>query len=61
MSTATLPEDDWIRGLTIHQLYATCILAGKNLENRPRPWSWPGSVLIHAGQKLERPPCVPAR
>lgn len=49
---------DWIRGLTIRQRYATCILAGKNPGNRPRPWPWRGWVLIHAGQKLERPPCV---
>ncbi|MFD0033054.1 hypothetical protein ACFVJK_33225 [Streptomyces sp. NPDC127172] len=55
MSIATLPEDDWIRGITIRQPYATCILAGKNPENRPRPWTWRGWVLIHAGQQLERP------
>ncbi|MFC4467046.1 hypothetical protein ACFPH6_21400 [Streptomyces xiangluensis] len=53
--TAVLPEGDWIRGITIRQPWATCILAGKNPKNRPRPWPWRGWVLIHAGQKLERP------
>jgi hypothetical protein len=55
MSVATLPEGDWIRGITIRQPYATCILAGKNPENRPRPWPWRGWVMIHAGQKPKRP------
>ncbi|MFI6359528.1 hypothetical protein ACIBJF_44715 [Streptomyces sp. NPDC050743] len=53
--TITLPERDWIRGITIRQPWATCILAGKNPENRPKPWSWRGWLLIHAGQRLERP------
>jgi hypothetical protein len=52
----TEPEGgDWIRGITIRQPWATCILVGKNPENRPRPWPWRGRVLIHAGQKLESP------
>lgn len=55
MSTAILPEGDWIRGITIRQPWATCILAGKTTENRPRPWPWRGWVLLHAGQKLDRP------
>ncbi|MGY1503635.1 hypothetical protein ACW4TU_44965 (plasmid) [Streptomyces sp. QTS52] len=55
MSIATLPEGDWIRGITIRQPWATCILAGKNTENRPVPWPWRGWVLIHAGKALERP------
>jgi hypothetical protein len=46
---------DWILGITIRQPYATCILAVKNPENKPRPWLWRCWVLIHAGQKLERP------
>ncbi len=28
MSIATLPEGDWIRGISIRQPYAACILAG---------------------------------
>jgi hypothetical protein len=36
MSTATLPQGDWIRGISIRQPYAACILAGaKTVENRP--------------------------
>jgi hypothetical protein len=54
MSIATLPEGDWIRGITIRQPWATCILAGKNPENRPVHWPWRGWIMIHAGQKLER-------
>ena len=38
MSIATLPEGDWIRGITIRQPWATCILAGKSPGNRPVPW-----------------------
>lgn len=57
MSAATpvLPEGDWIRGITIRQPWATCVLAGKTPENRPAHWPWQGWVLIHAGKKLERP------
>ncbi|MDX3587590.1 ASCH domain-containing protein [Streptomyces europaeiscabiei] len=55
MSLATLPEGDWIRSITIRQPWATCILAGKNPENRPVNWPWQGWMLIHAGLKLERP------
>ncbi|MFF3264929.1 hypothetical protein ACFYWO_37930 [Streptomyces sp. NPDC002932] len=50
MSALTLPEGDWIRGITVRQPWATCILAGKRPENRPRPWSWRGWVLLHAGK-----------
>jgi hypothetical protein len=50
-----LPEGDWIRGITIRQPWATCILAGKTPENRPVNWPWRGWIMIHAGQKLERP------
>ncbi|MFD8938577.1 hypothetical protein ACFV0R_25560 [Streptomyces sp. NPDC059578] len=46
----------WIRGVTIRQPWTTCILAGKNVENRPVPWSWRGLVLLHAGQATERAP-----
>ncbi len=31
MSIATLPEGDWIRGISIRQPYAACILAGLRL------------------------------
>ncbi|MEH0450151.1 MULTISPECIES: hypothetical protein [unclassified Streptomyces] len=55
MSVLTLPEGDWIRGITIRQPWATCILARKNPENRPVPWTWQGWMMIHAGQKLEKP------
>ncbi len=34
-----LPDHDWIRGLSIKQPWASCILAGtKTIENRPRTW-----------------------
>ncbi|MFF7705375.1 ASCH domain-containing protein [Streptomyces lydicus] len=52
--TAELEGGDWIRGITIRQPWATCIFAGKDVENRPRPWSWRGWLLLHAGQALER-------
>ncbi|MEV5242617.1 hypothetical protein AB0K89_26450 [Streptomyces cinnamoneus] len=55
MSVATLPEGDWIRGISIRQPYAACILAGdKTIENRSRPWSWRG-WLLHASQQIDRP------
>ncbi|MBK3585354.1 hypothetical protein JHN49_17070 [Streptomyces sp. MBT57] len=54
MSTPTLPEGDWIRGISIKQPWTTAILTGeKNIENRPRPWK-PGWVLLHAGQQTDR-------
>ncbi|MEU5115073.1 hypothetical protein AB0G64_26645 [Streptomyces longwoodensis] len=55
MSVVTLPEGDWIRGITIRQPWATCILAGKNPENRPVQWPWRGWVLIHAGKRKPEP------
>lgn len=56
MSTATLPEGDWIRGISIKQPHATCVLTGhKTIENRPKPWSWRGWTLLHAGQRIDRP------
>lgn len=36
----------WIRGITIRQPWTTCILAGKNVENRPAPWSWRGYLEV---------------
>ncbi|MGW2331650.1 hypothetical protein ACWC5C_38695 [Streptomyces sp. NPDC001700] len=57
MSTPPLPEPgSWIRGITIRQPWAACILAGKDIENRPRPWSWRGWLLLHAGLQTERAP-----
>ncbi|WP_370424343.1 hypothetical protein AB8O64_36940 (plasmid) [Streptomyces sp. QH1-20] len=54
MSTPPLPEPGtWIRGITIRQPWASCILAGKNVENRPRPWTWRGWLLLHAGLTSE--------
>ncbi|MFB0620309.1 hypothetical protein [Streptomyces sp. AGS-58] len=39
MSTATLPEGDWIGGTSIRQPYPAFILAGaKTVENRPTRW-----------------------
>ncbi|MFF4640891.1 hypothetical protein ACFY1G_34780 [Streptomyces olivaceus] len=56
MSAATLPEGDWIRGISVQQPHAACILSGdKGIENRPRPWSWRGWMLLHAGQRIDRP------
>ncbi|MFE9468792.1 hypothetical protein ACFYNW_35235 [Streptomyces virginiae] len=55
MSTMTLPEGDWIRGISIRQPYAACILAGaKDVENRPARWRT-GWVLLHTSQTIDRP------
>ncbi|MFI9297514.1 hypothetical protein [Streptomyces gardneri] len=58
MSDHTLPADPgtWVRGITIRQPWTTCILAGKNTENRPAHWPWRGWLLLHAGQTTERAP-----
>lgn len=54
MSALPLPEDDWIRGISIKQPWTAAILTGaKIIENRPRPWK-PGWVLLHAGQQIDR-------
>jgi hypothetical protein len=55
MSIAALPEGDWIRSITVRQPWATCILAGKSPENRPKPWSWRGWILLHAGKARPEP------
>jgi hypothetical protein len=57
MSTATLPPaGDWIRGISVKQPHAACILAGaKTIENRPRAWSWRGWLLLHTSQQIDRP------
>ncbi|MFE1872998.1 hypothetical protein ACFW9N_19130 [Streptomyces sp. NPDC059496] len=55
MSAATLPEGDWIRGISIRQPYAACILAGaKTVENRPGRWRT-GWVLLHTSKTVDRP------
>ncbi|MFJ2095350.1 hypothetical protein ACIOEW_39900 [Streptomyces sp. NPDC087901] len=50
MSALILPDGDRLRGITVRQPWATCILAGKGPENRPKSWSWRGRVLLHAGK-----------
>ncbi|MGW2393928.1 hypothetical protein ACWCYK_31220 [Streptomyces lydicamycinicus] len=52
----TIEPGEWIRVITLRQPWATCVLAGKDIENRPRPWSWRGWLLLHAGLKTERAP-----
>ncbi|WP_030980291.1 hypothetical protein [Streptomyces sp. NRRL S-1824] len=50
-----LLRGDWIRGISIRQPYAACILAGpKTVENRPTPWR-PGWVLLHASKTVDQP------
>ncbi|WP_329169438.1 hypothetical protein OG709_35855 (plasmid) [Streptomyces sp. NBC_01267] len=46
---------DWIRGITVRQPWATCLITGdKTIENRPSP-GWPlGLYLLHAGLAVER-------
>ncbi|MEU0669233.1 hypothetical protein ABZ508_12665 [Streptomyces lavendulocolor] len=46
----------WIRGISVKQPYAACILAGATtIENRPRAWSWRGWLLLHTSQQIDRP------
>jgi hypothetical protein len=46
-----------MRILSIRQPYAWAIVAGiKTVENRRRPFSYRGPMLIHAGQKLAATP-----
>ncbi|MFG3268477.1 ASCH domain-containing protein [Streptomyces bobili] len=55
MSTAALPEGDWIRGISVRQPYAACILAGaKTVENRPARWRT-GWVLLHTSKNVDQP------
>ncbi|AJC62011.1 hypothetical protein [Streptomyces sp. 769] len=56
MSTPALPQGDWIRGISVQQPHLACILTGaKGIENRPKPWSWRGWMLLHAGQRIDQP------
>ncbi|WP_199552637.1 hypothetical protein [Streptomyces sp. N35] len=52
--SSELEGGDWIRGITIRQPWATCILADKRTENRPANWPWRDWVLLHAGKTLDR-------
>ncbi|WP_406387364.1 hypothetical protein [Streptomyces sp. NBC_00887] len=55
MSTAALPEGDWIRGISVRQPYAACILAGaKTVENRTARWRT-GWVLLHTSKTIDQP------
>ncbi|MEU1600453.1 hypothetical protein ABZ468_48830 [Streptomyces sp. NPDC005708] len=55
MSNPTpLPDGDWIRGMTIQQPNAACILAGaKTIENRPKRWRT-GWVLLHTSKTVDQ-------
>ncbi|MER6160886.1 hypothetical protein ABT147_36085 [Streptomyces sp. NPDC001868] len=54
MSVVTLPEGEWIRGISIRQPYAACILAGaKTVENRPVRWRT-GWVLLHTSKTIDQ-------
>ncbi|GGV19825.1 hypothetical protein GCM10010275_71860 [Streptomyces litmocidini] len=53
MSSTPPLRNDEIRGMTLRQPFAACVLAGKDIENRPRRWR-PGWFLLHAGQSLDR-------
>ncbi|MEF3117604.1 hypothetical protein [Streptomyces chrestomyceticus] len=55
MNAAYLPQGDWIRGISIRQPYAACILAGaKTVENRPARWRT-GWVLLHTSKTIDQP------
>ncbi|MFE5795535.1 hypothetical protein ACFQ8C_23565 [Streptomyces sp. NPDC056503] len=56
MTTTDTDPGTWVRGITIRQPWATCVLAGKHIENRPVHWLWRGWLLLHAGQTTERAP-----
>ncbi|MFD3326599.1 hypothetical protein [Streptomyces sp. NPDC058701] len=54
MSPAPLPEGDWIRGISIRQPYAACLLAGaKTVENRPGRWRT-GWALLHTSKTTDQ-------
>ncbi|WP_030019324.1 hypothetical protein [Streptomyces monomycini] len=60
MNGTPLPQDDWIRGISIRQPYAACILAGaKTVGNRSVRWR-PGWVLLHTSKTIDQPAlCLP--
>ncbi|MGW6016325.1 hypothetical protein [Streptomyces sp. NPDC055210] len=52
--TAPMYAPDQLRGITVKQPWAACIVDGdKRIENRPRPWP-AGWYLLHAGAALDR-------
>lgn len=61
MNTATMTQEDLfgetveeVRIMTVKQPYAWAIIfAGKNVENRSKPWAYRGKVLVHAGQSVD--------
>ncbi|ROQ65275.1 hypothetical protein EDD95_8137 [Streptomyces sp. CEV 2-1] len=55
MTTSSTPTLDEVRGISIRQPYAACILAGaKTIENRPARWRT-GWVLLHTSKTINRP------
>ncbi len=51
---AVIPQSD-MRAITVRQPWASLIAAGaKTIETRPRPTSYRGPVLIHAGKTWNR-------
>ncbi len=51
MSTPSLPEGDWIRGISVRQPWTAAILTGaKTIEDCPQHWSWRTWVLLHVGR-----------
>lgn len=43
-----------MKAITVCQPYASAIIAGpKRVENRTRPWSFRGRLLIHAGKSMK--------
>ncbi|MFG2668824.1 hypothetical protein ACGFY6_31880 [Streptomyces sp. NPDC048387] len=48
--TTAADPGTWIRGITIRQPWTTCILAGKDVENRPAAWSWRGYLEVQLGR-----------
>ncbi|MFE7614353.1 hypothetical protein [Streptomyces sp. NPDC057496] len=54
-TTTAVDPGAWIRGITVRQPWATCLLTGnKTVENRASP-GWPlGLYLLHAGLAVDR-------
>ncbi|MEW1724710.1 hypothetical protein [Streptomyces sp. NPDC093109] len=45
-----------VRAITIRQPWATAIARGtKRVENRTKPWTWRGLLLIHTAKAVDRP------
>jgi hypothetical protein len=59
MSTATLPQGDWIRGISIQQPHTTCILTGaKGIEHRPAPEAGAAVCSCTQASGSTGPPCA---